>query len=99
MTAKTKQWPGKSLRTQIGTACRSETDKGERWAIVWDTHRRLGLEGRSIAREKLESGALQRARHMLRIGFIVYEVRQPSGSVHLTENTLRQRLGGAAAAT
>jgi len=72
----------------VGTA-----DNGERWSVVWDTARKPGTEGRNIALEKLESGALERARHMLRMGFIVYEIRQPSGLVFLEEQGVRERLG------
>ena len=57
------------------------------------------VEGRSIAREKLEHGALDRARHMLRMGFFVYEIRQPSGTLYLDGDALRQRLGEPAAAS
>jgi hypothetical protein len=94
MTTKTKQWPRKSYagsgwhRLSV-----TEGDNGERWTIVWDTQRRPGVEGRSIAREKLENGAIDRARHMQRMGFVVYEIRQPSGAVYLDEDALRERLG------
>ena len=67
-------------------------DNGERWSIVWDTQRKPGTEDRNPALEKSESGALERARHLLRMGFIVYEIRQPSGSVFLEETGLRERL-------
>jgi len=56
------------------------------------------LEGRSIAREKLENGAIDRARYMLRMGFVVYEIRQPSGAVYLDSDALRERLGELVAA-
>jgi hypothetical protein len=68
-------------------------DNGERWSVVWDTERKPGPDGRNTALEKFESGALERARHMLRMGFIVYEIRQPSGSVFLEEDGLRERFG------
>ena len=94
MTTKTKQWSRKSYAgSSWHRLSVTEGDNGERWTIVWDTHRRPGDEGRSIAREKLESGALDRARHMLRMGFVVYEIRQPSGSVYLAGDALRLRLG------
>jgi len=67
-------------------------DTGERWTIIWDTKR--NPDGRSnTAVEKFESGALDRARHMLRMGFIVYEIREPSGAVFLEEAAIKQRLG------
>ena len=94
MTTKTKQWPRKFAgRSSWHRLSVTEVDNGERWTIVWDTQRRPGLEGRSIAREKLEHGALDRARHMLRMGFVVYEIREPSGAVYLDGDALHQRLG------
>jgi len=93
MTTKTKQWARKSYAgSSWHRLSVTEADNGERWTIVWDTQRRPGVEGRSIAREKLERGALDRARHILRMGFVVYEIRQPSGSIYLTGDALRQRL-------
>jgi hypothetical protein len=77
----------------VGTA-----DNGERWSVVWDTARKPGTDGRNTALEKFESGALERARHMLRMGFIVYEIRQPSGTIFLEEEGVRERLGLQAAA-
>lgn len=94
MTTKTKQWPRKSYSSSSWHRLSvTEGDNGERWTIVWDTQRRPGVEGRSIAREKLENAALDRARHMLRMGFVVYEIRQPSGAVYLDGEALRERLG------
>jgi hypothetical protein len=76
-----------------------EFDDGKRWSIIWDVARRPGVEGRNTALEKFETGALDRARHILRMGFIVYEIREPSGSVYLEEAGLRTRFGYAVAAT
>lgn len=99
MVAKTKQWARKSY---AGSSWQhlsvTEADNGERWTIVWDTQRRPGVEGRSVAREKLENGALDRARHILRMGFVVYEIREPSGALYLDGDALRQRLGAPVAA-
>jgi hypothetical protein len=99
MTTKTKQWPRKSYSgSSWHRLSVTEVDNGERWTIVWDTQQRPGDEGRSIAREKLESAALDRARHMRRMGFVVYEIREPSGSVYLAGDALRERLGESVAA-
>ena len=99
MTAKTKQWQRKSYGGSTWHRLSvTEVDNGERWTIVWDTQRRPGLEGRSIAREKLEHGALDRARHILRMGFVVYEIREPSGSIYLAEEALRRRFAEPVAA-
>lgn len=97
MTTKTKQWSQPRARSSWHRLAVTEGDNGERWTIVWDTERRPGVEGRSIAREKLENGALDCARHMRRMGFVVYEIRHPSGEVYLAGDALRERLGEAVA--
>ncbi len=94
MPEKTKQWSRKSYSgSNWHRLSVADFDNGERWTIVWDTQRRPGIDGRSTALEKLETSALDRARHMLRMGFIVYEIRQPSGAVFLEEAGVRERLG------
>jgi hypothetical protein len=99
MAPKTKQWARKSYSgSSWHHLSVTEADNGERWTIVWDTQRRPGVEGRSVAREKLENGALNRARHMLRMGFVVYEIREPSGALYLDGDALHQRLGAPVAA-
>ncbi len=64
-----------------------------RWTVIWDTKRQSGTDGRNTALEKFETSALDRARHMLRLGFIVYEIRDPTGLVFLEEAGIKQRLG------
>lgn len=99
MTA-TKQWPRRPRSTfSWRHLSATEGDNGERWSIVWDIARKPGTDGRNTALEKFEAGALERARHILRMGFIVYEIRQPSGAVFLEEAGLRQRFGYDAIAT
>jgi hypothetical protein len=99
MAAKTKDW-GRKPRSNSNWQhlSVSTADNGERWSIVWDTERKPGPDGRNTALEKLETGALDRARHMLRMGFIVYEIRRPSGDLYLQEADLQQRFGVQAAA-
>jgi hypothetical protein len=98
MANKTKQWLSKpQARSSWHRLAVTEGDNGERWTIVWDTERRPGVEGRSVAREKLQTGALDCARHMRRMGFIVYEIRHPSGEVYLAEDALQERLSSAVA--
>ena len=98
MATKTKQWSTKPhVRSSWHRLAVTEGDNGERWTIVWDTERRPGVEGRNIAREKLENAALDRARHMRRMGFIVYEIRHPSGELYLAEDALTKRLAEAVA--
>jgi hypothetical protein len=70
---------------------KQEADSGERWTITWDTKRRAETENRNTAVEKLQSAALDRAKHLLRLGFIVYEIRGP-GPVVLEEAEINQRL-------
>lgn len=94
MTTKTKEVPRKPRSNynwhhlSVGDA-----DNGERWSVVWDTQRKPGPDGHNTALEKHENGALERARHILRMGFVVYEIRKPSGLVFLEEAGVKQRLG------
>jgi hypothetical protein len=101
MSAKTSNWtnprPRSSSSWQHLSA--SEGDDGKRWRIVWDTSRRAEVETRSVAVEKLKSAALDRARHMLRMGFVVYEIREPSGALFLDEAGIREQLGANAPAS
>jgi len=97
---KTGQWPRHHKSTLSWQHLRGhDGDTGERWSVVWDTKRKPGTEGRNTAVEKFESTALDRARHMLRLGFIVYEIRLPSGRIFLGEAGILERLGLQAAAT
>jgi hypothetical protein len=73
-------------------------DTGERWAISWDTQRKPGADGRNRAEEKNQRAALERARHLLRMGFVVYEIRDPAGALFLDEAHIRQHFGLAPAA-
>jgi len=70
-----------------------QTDAGARWTIIWDTKRRTETGGRNTAVEKFEAAALDRAKHLLRMGFVVYEIREPLGSVFLEETEIKRRLG------
>ena len=101
MSPKTNNWTNPRPRSNASWQhlSRSEGDDGKRWLIVWDTTRRPGGEGRSTAAEKLKDAALDRARHMLRMGFVVYEIRDPSGSLLLDEAAIREQLGRAVSAS
>jgi len=93
-TNQTSQWPRRTKSTLSWQHLSArEADNGERWAVIWDTKRNPETDGRNSALEKFEAGALDRARHMLRMGFIVYEIRSPSGSVFLEEAGIKERLG------
>ena len=69
---------------------KEEPDTGERWTIVWDT-RRQGIENASRAVEKTQAAALDRAKHLLRLGFIVHEISGTDGAVWLEEVEILKR--------
>lgn len=98
MSPKTSNWTNPRPRASSSWQhlARSEGDDGKRWLIIWDTTRRPDSEGRNTAAEKLKTAALDRARHMLRMGFVVYEIREPSGSLFLDETAIREQLGASA---
>jgi hypothetical protein len=100
MNTKTNNW--KNPRPRSSSSWQhlspSEGDDGKRWRIIWDTSRRPDTDGRNTAEEKLKSAALDRARHMLRMGFVVYEIRDPSGSIFLDEAGIREQLSANAPA-
>ncbi len=54
-------------------------------------HRRPGAEGWSRATEKTEEEALQRAERFLKLGFVVYEIRDPKGLVFMDEAAISKR--------
>lgn len=99
MSPKTKNWmkprPRSSTNWQHLSA--REGDDGKRWRIIWDTTRRADDDARNTAVEKTKGAALDRARHMLRMGFIVYEIRDPSGAVFADASTIHTELGDAVA--
>lgn len=74
-----------------------EYDTGERWVIFWDT-RRPESGNWSEAVEKSEAGAIERAKHLLRLGFIVFQITGPADSVFMTEDEIIQRLRSPSAA-
>jgi len=95
MSPKTKNWTNARPRSNTNWQhlAVSESDDGKRWRIIWDTTRRPEGDVRNTAVEKVQSAALDRARHMLRMGFIVYEIREPSGTLFLDEPGVRAQLG------
>jgi hypothetical protein len=97
MSPKTKSWTKSRPRanTNWQHLSVSEVDDGKRWRIIWDTVLRSENQVRNTAVEKTKSNALDRARHMLRMGFVVYEIQDPSGGVVLDESTIRTQLSEA----
>ena len=67
------------------------------WTIFWDMHRRPGRAGWSRAMESNEGEALLRADRFHKLGFVVYEIRNPNGVVVHDEGALRRRFAPAPA--
>jgi hypothetical protein len=71
------------------------------WTIWWDMHRRADGQGWSRAMESSEEDALQRADRFLKLGFVVYAIRNPKGAVFMDEAQIadhfvaRERLASA----
>lgn len=72
---------------------KDRADSGERWTVIWDTTRITESDAHNKAVEQYESAALDRAKHLLRMGFIVYEIRDPAGAVFLAEDEIKRRVG------
>jgi len=68
-----------------------EYDTGERWVIYWET-RRPESGNWSEAVEKSEAAAIERARHLMKLGFIVFQITGPAGGVFMAEDEIAQRL-------
>ncbi len=60
------------------------------WTVTWDTSRRDGVF--NTAQDATQSAALDRARQMLRMNFVVYKICEPSGAVFLDEAAIYTRL-------
>jgi hypothetical protein len=101
MSSKMTNWKNPRPRSSSNwqNLSASEGDDGKRWRIIWDITRRAGSDGRNTAEEKLKSAVLDRARHLLRMGFVVYEIREPSGAIFLDEAGIREQLSANAPAT
>jgi hypothetical protein len=68
-----------------------EYDTGERWVVFWETCRSESGNW-SKAVEKSQAGATERAKHFLRLGFVVFQITGPAGGVFMTEDEITQRL-------
>jgi hypothetical protein len=90
----TTPWPRKTRATLNWQHLSApEADAGKPWAVIWDTTRKPGTDGRNTALESNERAALDRAKHILRMGFLVYELRDSTGALFLDEGGVRDRLG------
>jgi hypothetical protein len=68
------------------------------WSIWWDTERRPGTGRWNVASAQTEAGALDRAQHFVKLGCIVYAIRNPDGAVYMDEAQLATRFAGKAPA-
>lgn len=68
-----------------------EYDTGERWVVFWET-RRPESGNWSETVEKSQAGATERAKHFLRLGFLVFQITGPAGDVFMTQEEITQRL-------
>lgn len=68
------------------------------WTIWWDMHRRSGSEGWSRAVESNEEDALLRAERFLKLGFVVFAIKDPKGEVFMDEAQISEHFAARAAA-
>ena len=61
------------------------------FTIWWDMHRRADGKGWSRAIESSEHEALQRAQRFLKLGFVVYAIKDPNGAVVMDEAQIIER--------
>ena len=63
------------------------------WTLWWDMHRRPGKDQWSRATEKTEAEALERAGRFIKLGFVVYQIRDAKGVVFMDEAQITERFG------
>jgi hypothetical protein len=68
------------------------------WSILWDTREGSDTTQWNVAHAEAEAGALERAEHFLKLGFPVYAIRSPTGSVFMDKEQLTERFGSVRAA-
>jgi len=68
-----------------------EYDTGERWVVFWETRRPESGNWSEVV-EKSQAGATERAKHFLKLGFLVFQITGPAGGVFMTEAEITQRL-------
>ena len=66
------------------------------WTIWWDLHRRPGSDGWSRAIEAKEEDALLRAERLLKLGVVVYAIKDPKGSVFMDEAQITEHFAARA---
>jgi hypothetical protein len=67
------------------------------WTIWWDTERRPGGERWNVATALTEAGALDRAHHFVKLGCVVFAIRNPDGVVYMDEAQVGARFNRKAA--
>jgi hypothetical protein len=63
------------------------------WTIWWDMRRRAGTEGWSRATEPTQDEALLRTERFLKLGFVVYAIRDPRGAIFMDEAQITEQFG------
>jgi hypothetical protein len=66
------------------------------YTIWWDMHRRSGSEGWSRAVETSEEEAVLRAERFLKLGFVVYAIKDPKGAVVMDEAQITEHFAARA---
>jgi hypothetical protein len=61
------------------------------WVILWDMRQLSPGDRWSVANEGTEEAAIERARHMIRLGFIVHAIKDPTGSVFMDQQQIAAR--------
>ena len=87
--------PRKYVKSSSGRApsVPPEPDNGERWTVIWDTKERPSTGNRNKAVERSEPEAIERARSFLNMGFFVYELRGPLGTILFDETGIQRQIG------
>ena len=65
------------------------------WTVWWDMRRHPGEAQWSRAVEKTQAEALDRAHRFLKLGFVVYQIRDTNGAVFMDEVQITQHFGNA----
>ena len=71
---------------KIGTS-----EEKAQWTVSWDTARHAGTFNTSS--HKSEPEAIAGARRFLRLGFVVYSIKDPSGLERMDESAINEKLG------
>lgn len=67
------------------------------WTILWDMRAHAGTAGWSKAKEPTQDEALQRTERFLKLGFVVYAIRDPRGAIFMDEVQIAEHFGKFAA--